>query len=249
MEKHCGEYQKTLGALAAHKSILLTVKNAQDPAEPLAPFWDNIWFQSLDAASLCCFLIERNPKRYIEIGSGNSTRFARHTIRHAGLRTKITSIDPQPRAEIDSLCDSLSRCRLEDSDLLIFDELDSGDVLFFDGSHRIFQNSDVTVFFLEVLPRLKPGVLVHIHDIFLPDDYPPSWTGRLYSEQYILAAMLLCEKKPFRIVLPNQFVSRHESLSQDVRELFKTSRGEILAGAYHNGAKLIAGSSFWIETI
>ncbi len=247
LERHCDEYRATLHSFAAHRGILRTVKSDPDPAEPLAPHWDNIWFHTFDAACLTCFLVERNPKRYVEIGSGNSTKFTRHAIRQAGLRTKITSIDPQPRAEIDLLCDHVSRCRLEDSDLLVFDELDEGDLLFFDGSHRLFQNSDVTVFFLEVLPKLKRGVLVHIHDIFLPDDYPESWTGRLYSEQYILGAMLICEKRPFRVVLPNYFVSRHDALSKDALELFKSPAGEVMAAACRKG-ETFGGSSFWIET-
>jgi methyltransferase family protein len=129
----------------------------------------------------------------------------------------------------------------------VLDELDAGDVLFFDGSHRLFQNSDVTVFFLEVLPKLRPGVLVHIHDIFLPDDYPASWTQRLYSEQYILAAMLLCERRPFKTVLPSHFVSMHDDLRSEALELFKLPDGGMLPGAYFN--QCFGGSSFWIETI
>jgi hypothetical protein len=67
----------------------------------------------------------------------------------------------------------------------------AGDVLFFDGSHRCLQNSDVTAFFLDVLPELPSGVIVGIHDIVLPNDYPSVWKDRYYSEQYILAAYLL----------------------------------------------------------
>ena len=103
--------------------------------------------------------------------------FARHAIRTGNLKTTIMSIDPKPRAEIDSLCDRVMRLPLELCDLNLFRELEPGDILFFDGSHRIFANSDVTVFFIEVLPRLKPGVLVHVHDIFLPADYLRLGTG------------------------------------------------------------------------
>jgi hypothetical protein len=247
LEKHSGAYRETLRALAAHKGVLATVSSDPDPARPAAPYWNNIWFQSLDAAALVCLLAERNPARYVEIGSGHSTRFARHTIQQAKLRSRIASIDPEPRAEIDALCDRVSRCRLEDSDSRLFDELEAGDVLFFDGSHRLFQNSDVTVFFLEVLPRLKPGVLVHIHDIFLPDDYPASWTQRLYSEQYILAAMLLCQSRPFKTVLPNNFVSGHSELRNDALALFRTPDGALLPGACFQQS--FGGSSFWVETI
>jgi hypothetical protein len=131
----------------------------------------------------------------------------RRAIRDQGLRTRITSIDPYPRASIDAICDSMVRKPLESvDDLSIFDELVPGDIVYLDSSHRVFMNSDVTVFFLDILPRLRSGVLVHIHDIFLPDDYPPEWIGRYYSEQYLLACYLLSESPRFDVVLPNHFV-------------------------------------------
>ena len=108
-----------------------------------------------------------------------------------GFETRIVSIDPQPRAEVDELCDRVLRVPLEAADLSVFDELSDGDVLFFDGSHRTFMNSDATVFFLEVLPRLADGVLVGVHDVFLPYDYPRDFADRYYSEQYLLAAHLI----------------------------------------------------------
>ena len=64
-------------------------------------------------------------------------------------------------------------------------------------------NSDVAVFFLDILPNLAPGVVVHIHDVFLPDDYPPQWIERYYSEQYLLACYLLAESTKFDVILPN----------------------------------------------
>ncbi len=76
-------------------------------------------------------------------------------------------------------------------DLALFRELQAGDVLFIDSSHRCFMNSDVTVLFLEVLPNLPPGVLVQVHDIFIPYDYPREWVERYYAEQYLLSCYLL----------------------------------------------------------
>src|ERR1700733_3021445 len=102
-------------------------------------------------------LVRSAPARYMEIGSGYSTRFARHAIQTVGLSTVIASLDPKPRAGIDALCDTVIRRRLEEADLAVFDQLEAGDILFFDGTHRALTNSDVTVFFLELLPRLKPG--------------------------------------------------------------------------------------------
>ncbi|MCR9256373.1 MAG: class I SAM-dependent methyltransferase [Alphaproteobacteria bacterium] len=155
------------------------------------PYWSNGWLPPLDALMLMAVLKTKRPKRLIEIGSGHSTRFARWAVGHWDTGTHITSIDPQPRADIDGLCDALVRAGLEDADLALFEDVAAGDVVSLDGSHRSMKNSDVTVFFLEVLPRLPKGVLVHIHDVFLPDDYPPEWNRRWYNEQYLLATALL----------------------------------------------------------
>ena len=132
---------------------------------------------------------------------------------------RIVSVDPEPRASIDALCDDVVRAGLEYSDLSLFNQLEAGDILFFDGSHRTFTNSDVTVFFLEIIPRLKPGITVHIHDIFLPVDYPPEWSRRLYSEQYMLAAMLLCKSSPVKTILPNWYVCNDGTLTHHIADL------------------------------
>jgi methyltransferase family protein len=204
-------------------------------ADSETPSWCNIWFGYFDAFALVATLASTGPRRYLEIGSGNSTKLARFVIKNWKLLTSITSLDPEPRATIDNLCDKVIRERLENSDLSIFDELESGDILFFDGSHRTFTNSDVTVFFLEVMPKLRSGVLVHIHDIFLPWDYPPEWGRRMYSEQYILASMLLCPEFNFRILLPNFFVCQDLELSFEAKALMEPLACNAI------------GSSFWIE--
>ncbi|HJZ13300.1 MAG TPA: class I SAM-dependent methyltransferase, partial [Acidobacteriota bacterium] len=105
--------------------------------------------------------------------------------------TKLISVDPHPRSECDQLCDEIVRLPLESVDLDLFQRLHPGDILFVDGSHRCFMNSDVTVFFLDVLPRIQPGVVIGIHDIFIPDDYPAEWIMRYYNEQYVLSSYLL----------------------------------------------------------
>ena len=151
------------------------------PSNPLDPRWSNGWFQGLDALALYCFIADGRPRRYIEVGSGNSTKFARRAIVDHSLDTTITSIDPEPRAEIDDLCDRVVRSPLEDVDLSVFSALDEGDIVFIDASHQCLQNNDVTTFFLDVLPQLSAGVLVQLHDIFLPWDYPPQMADRLYS--------------------------------------------------------------------
>ena len=131
-----------------------------------------------DAVALYGLLRRTRPQRYLEVGSGHSTRFARRAIRDEGLATTVTSIDPEPRARIDELCDLVIRRPVEAlEDDGVFLELGPGDVLFIDGSHRTFTGSDVTVLLLEVVPRLAPGVLVQVHDVYLPRDYPADLVG------------------------------------------------------------------------
>ncbi|MGI5240521.1 class I SAM-dependent methyltransferase [Dactylosporangium sp. CA-139066] len=204
-------YRAHLSAFRAHLDAFRAIPLQAELTDP-TPYWGNGWLPPLDALALTGFLAETNPRRYLEIGSGNSTKFARRAIADHGLRTTITSIDPSPRAEIDALCDTVIREPLEHTDLSRFDELEAGDIVFFDGSHRAFMGSDVTVFFFEVLPRLRPGVLVHIHDILLPSDYPPEWRWRAYSEQYLLAAFLLADRGRYVVELPNAYIADDPAL-------------------------------------
>lgn len=90
------------------------------PDEPRTPYWLNQYFMGIDAVSLYAFTCLRNPSRCIEIGSGHSTKFIRRAIDDHALRTWIVSIDPQPRAQIDALCDEIRREPLEETDLRVF---------------------------------------------------------------------------------------------------------------------------------
>lgn len=93
------------------------------------------------------------------------------------------------------------------------DELGENDILFIDNSHRVFPNSDAMIFFLEILPKLKKGVIVHIHDIYLPYDYPQFMCDRFYNEQYMLAAFILANPTKYQVILPNFFISQDPELS------------------------------------
>jgi predicted O-methyltransferase YrrM len=243
-------YQATLEKFWEFKAALLKIP--AQPSSPQEPSWVNAWLSPFDLASLYCLVALNHPRRYLEVGSGASTRVARRAVRDHQLRTRIVSIDPQPRAEIDALCDSVIRQPLESVELTVFDQLAPGDILFIDSSHRAFTNSDVTVVFLDVLPRLQPGVLVHLHDIFLPYDYPPEWRDRYYSEQYLLAAMLLGQSSRFRIALPNAFVSHDPELGAVLARLWRDpcfapaapTNGQPRQVADRSGL----GSSFWMRT-
>jgi hypothetical protein len=101
----------------------------------------------------------------------------------------------------------------------------------------VFTNSDCVVLLLEILPDLRPGVLVHLHDIWLPYDYPTEWTERYYSEQYLLAAWLLAEGTRFDVELPNMFVSEDPDLRRVVEPVWTGP----LAGVQRHGG------SFWLR--
>ena len=171
------------------------------------PHWVNGLFPAVDAITLYGILALHNPRRFIEVGSGNSTLFARQAIKDHRLRTSIISIDPLPRAAIDDVCDEVIRLPLEKVSRTLFDSLHEDDVIFVDNSHRAFSNSDVTVFFTEILPDLPSGLIYGLHDIFLPLDYPEEWSNRWYNEQYLLACYLLGGARGDTIVCANAFLS------------------------------------------
>jgi hypothetical protein len=220
---------------------------AAEPAPPLTdPVWRNPFLPGYDAAALWWFLKQERPHLYLEVGSGNSTRFARHVVRRHNLPTRIVSIDPHPRAAIDALCDEVIRQPVERVDLEIFDQLRRGDILFLDHSHRAFMGSDATVTFLDILPRLQPGVLVQIHDIYLPWDYPPDWTDRYFNEQYLLACMLLAPQPPFDVELPVVFTSTDPDLREILKPLWTLPYfGEIGVHGVPQFAE--HGVSFWLR--
>lgn len=213
--KHYREHLRAIGELK-HKLANIPLRSEN----PHAAAWVNNMFPGLDAAFLYTLIAREKPSRYIEIGSGTSTKFARQAIRDHALSTKIISIDPEPRADIDELCDSVVRLPFEEVPSDFFADLSENDIFFLDGSHRTFQNSDVTVFFTELLNAMPAGCFYGIHDIFLPYDYPPAWANRFYSEQYILAAYLLGGANGDQIEFPAWYLCREGDIWADIQELF-----------------------------
>jgi predicted O-methyltransferase YrrM len=193
----------------------------------------------LDIIALYSLIRKLNPSKYIEIGSGNSTKVVRRAIQDGKLKTEITSVDPYPRASIDHLADKVMRMPIEKlHDFSDFENLNAGDVLFIDNSHRSLPNSDVTVCFLEILPLLKSGVIVHVHDIYMPYDYPQIMCDRAYSEQYMLAAFILANPARYKTILPNYFISEDPKLSAILKPIWEH---KALKGVEQHGG------SFWFE--
>ena len=130
------------------------------------------------------------PRRVLEIGSGHSTRFIAQAVLDGGFPCAITCIDPQPRADLARLPIDLRLRLFAPEDAALARELAAGDILVIDSSHVAVAGSDVDLLLNLVLPQLTPGVLVHLHDIFLPDPYPEGWAWRGYNEQVAVAALL-----------------------------------------------------------
>lgn len=150
-----------------------------------------------DAIGLHCMLRLLKPKRMIEVGSGFSSAVTLDTNEfYLKNQVQLTFIEPYPKTlkailkETDQV--ELIQNRLQDVSFKVFEKLESGDILFIDSTHVSKIDSDVNYLFFEILPRLKKGVYIHLHDIFYPFEYPKQWIvdGKVWNELYLLRAFL-----------------------------------------------------------
>jgi hypothetical protein len=158
---------------------------------PPAPRWNQDWFPRADAAIAYTITRTIKPARIVEVGCGHSTRFFARAADDGGLDSRITAIDPSPRADLAGL-DRVELCptTLQGAGEAPFAKLAAGDVLAIDSSHILMPGTDVDMLLNRVLPSLPAGVYVHIHDIFLPDPYPEDWEWRGYNEQQGVAPLI-----------------------------------------------------------
>ena len=154
----------------------------------------NSYYTSPDAEVLYSLTRELMPQKIVEVGAGNSTLLFREAINNEGIGTELVSIDPHPRRDISRFAARCLEAQLETQtakkEVLM---LKSGDFLFIDSSHEIKAGNDVVKLFLEILPALPEGVVIHIHDIFLPYEYPKEWIMQNrwpWNEQYLVQALL-----------------------------------------------------------
>jgi hypothetical protein len=211
------------------------------PESPPRYFYSNDQFPCLDAEVLFCMLRHFRPGRVVEIGSGYSSLITAEVNRQFRSGTmQFTCIEPYPRQFlIDGVpgVTSLIRSKIQEIEPSFFTGLGPNDILFIDSSHVAKTGSDVNYLFFEVLPKLLPGVLIHIHDIFLPDEYPKRWVideGRNWNEQYLVRAFLQYNSA-FEIVWASYYMS--------------TRHAEQTVAVFPRFPKYGGGGSLWLRRL
>lgn len=214
--------------------------------EKLGYYYDNPNFGPGDAEYFYSLIRLMQPSSIVEIGSGLSTLLAADAISanksaNPNYRCRHLCIEPYEMPWLENTPGvEVIRQRLEEVDMGHFLRLKKGDVLFIDSSHVVRPQGDVVCAYLQILPRLNPGVLVHVHDIFTPRDYPEEWLVeqvRLWNEQYLFEAFLTLNRG-FRIVGAVNYLTRHhwERISEKLPVL-------------SNNKLPCHPASFWLERV
>ena len=183
----------------------------------------NAYFSHLDAIVLYSFLRQTRPKTIVEIGQGMSTRIiasaCKRNWEETGDATTLTSIDPYARLELPSTVVGpwirldVRAVEVQSSSPVVFRSLRPGDLLFVDSSHVFKFGSDVAFEFEHIYPHIPRGVVLHVHDIFSPFDYPKDWMTkrkRFWNEQYFLEEFLRFNRE-FQVLLPVHLLAREST--------------------------------------
>ena len=191
-----------LAMLQSHYSAVLPW--GQESVEGLRFHHGQFYFWGTDALVWFGVLHQMRPRRVVEVGSGHSSHLLLDVNEQQfDNAMELTFIEPYPE-RLHGALQGVDRDRItildrpaQDVPLDVYESLDSGDVLFIDSSHVSKCGSDVNHLFFEVLPRLADGVLVHVHDIFWPFEYPKGWIerGRSWNEAYLLRALLMDSRR------------------------------------------------------
>ena len=184
-------------------------------------------------------IMDRKPPTLIEVGSGFSTLIARKAVSFAQTKTRIVVYDPYPRTDVKPAADELHLAPVEQSDLAQR-RWQAGDLLFIDSSHICRTRGDLPYLFCNVIPSLPAGVLVHVHDIFLPYDYPNLYDQWCHTEQYLLACMLAHSTR-YQVVLATHWLSREHPAAMNAA--FGPLAGVPSSAPHH------LGCSFWFEVV
>ena len=221
-------------------------KTSHDVQQPYQYYLNNPFFGPGDAEILYGMIRNFKPRRIIEVGSGFSTYLSAQAIadnRESGSSlTELTAIECNPNDTLKKGFPGLTKLiqhRIEKVSYLEFESLQENDILFIDSSHTLKIGGDVQYLFLEILPRLNKGVLVHVHDIFFPGDYPRQWVledHRFWVEQYLLQAFL-CFNNAYEVLWCGSFMHRRH-----LREL----AGAFCSCSYQEDLSCLP-KSFWMR--
>lgn len=223
-------FRAALAAAAAHLDRFRTFGRDKPPA----PRFEQDWFPRLDAAVAYAMVRNGRPARIVEVGSGHSTRFMVRAATDASSGTRITAIDPAPRASLAGLPIDFLRGTVQQAGMEPFATLRAGDILFIDSSHILMPGTDVDFLFNQALPGLPAGVHIHIHDIFLPDGYPAEWGWRGYNEQNLAASLIL--HAGYEVLWSSRYVATRMAADVDVSGLGGLP---LLPGAYESSLWLV----------
>jgi Methyltransferase domain len=217
----CDEYQRfPTGPSAEHDKFYL----------------GNRLFDGVDALVAYCMVRHFQPRLVIEVGSGFSSLVLGQAAAKNGC-TPLICIEPSPRHFLRERFPGLQTLiekNVQQINLEFFSQLKSGDILFIDSSHTVKIGGDVNYLFLEVLPRLRPGVIVHVHDIFLPFEYRRDWVldeFRFWTEQYLLQSFLTFNSE-FEVLMANYYLGRYH------QDQFKAAFPDLSSWV---------GGSFWMR--
>jgi predicted O-methyltransferase YrrM len=218
-------------------------------------YWGNMVFPPIDALSYYTMIRSLKPKTIVEVGSGYSTIIAERAAEKNGF-TRVIAIEPYPfefynkhlKGGMKGL-NYLIEKPIQDVDVEIFDNLEAGDILFIDSSHVSKLGSDVNFLFFKVIPRLKPGVVIHFHDIALPFDYPKEFVReqkRFWNENYMLASFLLSNDEFVVRFGAVYFLSVYrKECCAELADFLAIALG----GDPEYWEKHVSGSSFWVERV
>lgn len=184
-------------------------------SEEFGYYYNNDSYGSGDGEYLYNMIRYFKPKKIIEIGSGSSTLMAINALKENKADDNSyscchTCIEPYEQPWLEEMELEVIRERVEAIEKSFFRGLEANDILFIDSSHIIRPQGDVLFEYLEILPIIKPGVIVHIHDIFMPKDYPNEWIHKhvLWNEQYLLEAFLTFNER-FKIIGALNYLSHN----------------------------------------
>jgi hypothetical protein len=223
-----GRFRSFLHEMDANEPHFLEIEREID-----GPTFTSRFLSAMDACVVYTGISSYKPRRVLEVGSGNTTHFIMRAIADHNLKTEVTCIDPHPRRDIEELPVHFERRVLEPQDVDRIAELDEGDVLFIDSSHFMQQGFDVDILFNRGFPALKKGVIVHVHDVFLPYGYPSGWEWLRFNEQLALVGWVISGY--FETLFATQYVWR--DMVDDLRLTCRTLRPDLRGD----------GGSLWLK--